>query len=336
MTRECHVRICGGLGGKFPGATRRDLERYSLIGTAADEHFERIVELAGLIFGTPIALIFLVERQRQWFLCRRGLEASETPREQAFCAHAITADAVMVVPDARSDSRFCANPLVTGAPFIRFYAGAPLHSRDGHNLGTVCVIDQEPRQPTSVQLRALELLSELVMREIELRHQARLCPITGAATRHTFLEIGALELQRAQQESTPLSLLCLDIDNLRLVNNRWGHTAGDQLLRALVDLLAGGLREQDYLARLGDGEFALLLVGQRGDQALVLAEQLRQAVTAIPGAHRQSDFQLHISGGLTSLAPGDRSIDDLLRRADQALSLAKGNGRNQIASLFAA
>jgi diguanylate cyclase (GGDEF)-like protein len=312
----------------------RDLERYGLIGSDSDEHFERIVELAGLLFGTPIALISLVERNRQWFLCHRGLDASETPREQAFCAHAIATDQVMVVPDALDDGRFRANPLVTGEPFIRFYAGAPLRSRDGHNLGTLCVIDRQPRQPSELQLRALRLLSELVMREIELRYQARLCPVTGVPTRLTFLEIGGLELERARQEGLPLALLCLDIDNLRMVNGRWGHATGDQLLCALVALLSSRLREQDYLARLGDGEFALLLVGLKADQTLVLAEQLREAVAQLPGAYNQAGHQLHISGGLTCLAESDRRIEDLLRRADQALALAKSNGRNQIASLL--
>ena len=134
---------------------------------------------------------------------------------------------------------------------------------------------------------------------------------------------------------SPLSLLCVDIDNLRLVNNRWGHSAGDQLLQAVVGLLRGVMREQDYAARLGDGEFALLLVGLEGHEGLELAETLRQAVTGLHGAYSHSDFHLHISGGLTSLASGDRDIEDLLRRADQALALAKANGRNQIASLFA-
>jgi diguanylate cyclase (GGDEF)-like protein len=127
----------------------------------------------------------------------------------------------------------------------------------------------------------------------------------------------------------------VDIDNLRLVNNRWGHRAGDELLQAVVGLLRSEMREQDYAARLGDGEFALLLVGLEGHQALELAERLRGAVARLPGAHSRSDVQLHISGGLTTLASGDRDIEDLLRRADQALALAKTNGRNQIASLFA-
>jgi len=313
----------------------RELERYGVIGSPSDEHFERIVELASLIFEVPITAISLVEQDRQWFLCNVGLEASETPRDQAFCAHAIASEGVMVVPDAAADPRFHTNPLVTSEPYIRFYAGAPLHSREGHNLGTLCVIDRQPRQISERQVRQLTLLSQMVMHEIELRRQARLCPVTGLPIRQTFLTIGGHEISRARREQLPLSLLCVDIDNLRLVNNRWGHGAGDQLLQGVVGLLRGVMREQDYAARLGDGEFALLLVGLSGHAALEQAESVRQAVAALPGAHRHSDFQLHISGGLTSLASGDRGIEDLLRRADQALALAKGNGRNQIASLFA-
>jgi diguanylate cyclase (GGDEF)-like protein len=313
----------------------RELERYGVIGSPSDEHFERIVELASLIFSVPITAISLVEKDRQWFLCNLGLEASETPRDQAFCAHAIASDGVMVVPDATQDPRFRANPLVTAAPHIRFYAGAPLHTPQGHNLGTLCVIDRQPRQISELQVRQLTLLSQMVMHEIELRRQARLCPVTGLPIRQTFLTIGGHEISSARREQRPLSLLCIDIDNLRLVNNRWGHRAGDQLLLGVVGLLHGVMRPQDYAARLGDGEFALLLVDLPGHEALQLAENLRQAVSALPGAHSHSDFQLHISGGLTSLASADRDIEDLLRRADQALALAKGNGRNQIASLFA-
>ena len=313
----------------------RELERYGIVDSPSDAQFERIVELATLIFEVPITAISLVEKDRQWFLCNRGLEASETPRDQAFCAHAIAAEGVLVVPDARVDPRFQANPLVTSEPHIRFYAGAPLHSREGHKLGTLCVIDREPRQISEMQMRQLTLLSQMVMHEIELRRQARLCPVTGLPIRRTFLSIGAREIERARREGLPLSLLCLDIDNLRLVNNRWGHAAGDRLLQDLVALLVGAAREQDYVARLGDGEFALLLVGMASGEATGLADGLREAVSAMPGQYSHSDFQPHISGGLTCLADGDRGIEALLRRADQALALAKGNGRNQIASLFA-
>ena len=132
------------------------------------------------------------------------------------------------------------------------------------------------------------------------------------------------------------SLLLFDVDNFRQINSRWGHAAGDRLLLDLCDLCRSVLREQDYAGRLGDGEFALLLINRDAREALAEAEALRLAVTHLPGVHSHSDFALHISGGLTGLADGDRQFNDLLHRAEQALHLAKSNGRNQIARLLAA
>ncbi|MEB3256244.1 MAG: sensor domain-containing diguanylate cyclase [Synechococcaceae cyanobacterium] len=312
----------------------RDLERQGVIGIDSDVHFERIVELARSLFHTPIAVISLVEADRQWFLSHPGLDVCETPRDQAFCAHAIAAEGSLVVPDARLDERFASNPLVTGVPHIRFYAGAPLRSPEGHNLGTLCVIDQEPHHPGPEQIQQLQLLADLVMREIELRRLASLCPITGLPTRHRFLAIGAREFARARSDGHPLSLLLLDVDNLRQVNSRWGHEAGDRLLADLVQLGRSFLREQDFAARLGDSEFALLLVDRAPEAAMVEAEALRHAALAMVGVWSPSDWQLHLSGGLTALGRHDHSFTDLLLRAERALQLAKTNGRNQIATVL--
>ena len=144
----------------------RDLERYGLFESDSDEHFDRILDLAAAIFRTPIVAISLVEADRQWFLAKRGLDVRETPREMAFCAHAIVHDEVMVVPDARADERFRSNPLVFADPHIRFYAGAPLQTPEGHNLGTLCVIDREPRELSAEQRALLHRLAQLAMREL--------------------------------------------------------------------------------------------------------------------------------------------------------------------------
>lgn len=312
----------------------RELERYGILDADSDEHFDRILDLTAAIFQTPIVAISLVEADRQWFLAKRGLAVSETPREMAFCAHAIVHDEVMVVPDARVDERFRSNPLVFADPHIRFYAGAPLQTPEGHNLGTLCVIDREPRDLSPKHRELLHRLAQLAMRELELRRLAHLCPITGLPTRHAFLSIGTREFERARHDQHPLSLLLFDLDNLRLINNRWGHLAGDQVLTDVVQLARTFLQEQDFAARLGDGEFALLLVGIGPDQAMALADGFRTAVAHMPGVYSHSDFRLHISGGLTVLAPADRGFTDLIQRAERALELAKGNGRNQIASLF--
>jgi diguanylate cyclase (GGDEF)-like protein len=252
----------------------------------------------------------------------------------AFCAHAIAGDGVLVVPDALEDERFRGNPLVTAEPKIRFYAGAPLTTPEGHNLGTLCAIDLRPRRLTEDQIRQLGLLADQVMREMDLRRQAHLCPVTGLSTRRTFLEIGRREFARARQEKHPLSLLCFDIDNFRQINSRWGHHSGDQVLFDLCRLARQFLREQDFAGRLGDGEFALLFVDAPEEEALAASEGLREAVTKMGGVHRHSDYKLHISGGLTSVASSDRRFEDTLQRAERAMEVAKNNGRNQVVMLL--
>ncbi|WP_419252737.1 PAS domain S-box protein [Caulobacter sp. ErkDOM-YI] len=152
------------------------LRAYRVLDTEADAAIDRLAGLAGNLFATPIALVSLVDEERQWFKAKVGLEVSETPRDQAFCAHAVTMgpDAVMVVEDATLDPRFASNPLVTGAPDIRFYAGATLTTKDGHNLGTLCVIDNKPRpRPSVAELERLQLLARIVVDEFELARANR-------------------------------------------------------------------------------------------------------------------------------------------------------------------
>jgi GAF domain-containing protein len=131
------------------------------------------VELAAFICGTPISQISLVDEDRQWFKSKIGLEMCQTPRVDAFCAHAIMSPELFVVPDASLDPRFAANPLVVGEPHIRFYAGAPLVAPDGHILGALCVLDQVPRQLSRDQLESLRILSQQVMAQVVLGKNLR-------------------------------------------------------------------------------------------------------------------------------------------------------------------
>lgn len=149
------------------------LLEFELLDTPAEAMFDNITALAAQICETPIALISLVDAERQWFKSRQGLDASETPRELAFCAHAINGETLFEVENALLDPRFRHNPLVTGAPDIRFYAGMPLADGEGHNLGTLCVIDRQPRQLTGQQKEALRLLAQQAISLFKLRLQTR-------------------------------------------------------------------------------------------------------------------------------------------------------------------
>src|SRR5215469_13975959 len=149
------------------------LWQYDVLDTVPEEVFDDLTELAARICEAPIALISLVDENRQWFKSKVGITLNETSRDISFCAHAIKQHDLFIIPDATQDLRFAKNPLVTSDPKIRFYAGAPLITPDGHALGTLCVIDKVPRELRPEQKQALRVLARRVMTQLELRRHAR-------------------------------------------------------------------------------------------------------------------------------------------------------------------
>lgn len=150
------------------------LDRYAILDTDPEQSFDDLVILASYICKTPIALLSLLDDHRQWFKSTVGVQVRETPLEMSICAHAIQQEDLFIVPDTLQDARFRENPLVVGEPHIRFYAGAPLINEDGFALGTLCVLDRQPRELDLEQKQALKSLRQLALKQMELRRNLQL------------------------------------------------------------------------------------------------------------------------------------------------------------------
>lgn len=302
------------------------LDDHFILDTEPGEDFNRITRLASQMLGVPIALITLVDRQRQWFLSRVGLEPSETPREVAFCAHTICSDDVMVVSDATADGRFKDNPMVTGDPRIRFYAGVPLQTGSGFNLGTLCVISPQPRQLAGTEQQLLEDLAGMVMQYLESRRNSYLCPLTGLQNRRPFKEAGQRDFQRARQSGDALTLLLFGLDDFPGFCARFGPPQGDRLLQEMAARLRTQVEESDLLGRVTADEFAVLRPGLDGHGGKALAEQTRAALALDGWLVEGVRHPLAISCGVASLGGDDSGFKNMFRRAEAALTQARLSG----------
>lgn len=205
----------------------QELYRLELLDTPYEKEFDDLVQLASQICSTPMSLITLIDRDRQWFKARRGLDMPGTPRDISFCSHAILGNRCFVVNDTQSDERFVDNPLVTGDPHLRFYAGVPLTTKSGHNLGTICILDTVPRQLSTQQEQALGMLSDLAMKLFEGRIQNKL-------------------LNQKQQRLEELSHTQTRI--ISIVSHDVRNPLGS--LRSMLDMMEAGMLEPDETAEL--------------------------------------------------------------------------------------
>lgn len=323
------------------------LYEYRILDTLPESAYDDLALLAAHIGRTPIALISFIDRQRQWFKSAQGLEIHEIPREASFCAHAILQHGVTVVSDAWQDERFADNPLVVGEPKIRFYAGAPLITPNGEALGTVCVMDRQPRQMGEEEQKALAALARQVMAQLELRREirerqryqelleeanARLKvladhdELTGLYNRRVLMARLKEEFHRALRYDQPLSLLMIDVDGFKEYNDTYGHSAGDEVLQQVAYRIKMMLRAGDLPARYGGEEFAVVLPNTTLTGAVALAERLRQAIERAPWPLRP----LTISVGVAAQTAAAEEPHTLIATADEALYEAKRAGRNRV------
>lgn len=308
-----------------------DLKHYALLDTAPEESFDRITRIAKKVFGVPIALISLVDENRQWFKSHQGLETCETPRDISFCTHAIEKNQPLIVHDASEDPRFRDSPLVTGDPNIRFYAGIPLRSPKGFNLGTLCVMDRQPRIASLEHIEILRDLARLVVDEIELRALAAFDCLTGMHRRSKFMEVAETELQRAIRYGSNFTILIFDIDHFKTINDTHGHAAGDLVLQKVAEICKTNLRSIDVASRFGGDEFVVLLPETDASDACVIAERLRHQFETCQIEEAGHIIQFTTSFGLADHANSDlKTINAILNEADDYLYEAKTNGRNRV------
>jgi len=441
------------------------LRRFQILDSLPDEAYDRIVRMAAEITGTPVSFISLIEEERQWFKAVRGIDLTEGRREFAFCAHTICQDDVLVVEDATQDERFSDSPYVTAKDGVRFYAGTPLRTECGHNVGTLCVVDAKPRAIEDSERQMLRDLAAVVVdllglhehvqraqrAELRLRDAVDALPsgfslydredrlvlcndayrniypsmaphivegarfedmlrkgveerqfpdaigdeeawiqkklkahnspgevieqqmadnrwmriheqrtreggvvgyriditrlknqeqeltrlawtdcLTGSLNRRRFMELAQTEHRRSLRYGRDLSVVLLDVDHFKLINDTYGHSAGDAVLKELVKRWRGEIRNEDLLGRIGGEEFCLVLPETDVPGAMRLAERLRRSTQAGTVSCGADAIVVTISAGVLHCRGGEYSLEDALSGADRALYKAKREGRNRV------
>lgn len=305
------------------------LERYDVLGTPPEAAFDRITRLGKKLFDVPIAIVSFIDAHRQWYKASQGVANKEVPREITFCQHVVAEEKSLVVPDATKDPRFHQHPFVVNDPHVRFYAGIPLKTGDGHSIGVLCILDSKPREFNEAEVEVMEDLGQMVMGVLELRLVANQDGLTGALSRRAFREELSRTTALALRHHTDLSLVAFDIDHFKLINDTHGHTAGDLVLAKTVDACGARLRSTDRIGRLGGEEFAILLPNTGQASAMQVAEKLRATIEHQRIVFRGKVIKLTASFGVASLDYATRDAETLLERTDEAVYEAKSAGRNQ-------
>lgn len=306
-----------------------ELQSLHVLDTAPEERFDRITRVASALFEVPIALVSMVDVNRQWFKSCVGLSASETGRDISFCGHTIMGDDIMMVEDATKDVRFADNPLVTGEPNIRFYAGFPLKMPSGNSLGTLCLIDSKPRQFTPQQHALLADLGEIVISEFVSQQAATIDPLTRLFNRRGFEVLARKAIANSRRYRWSVSLVYFDLNKFKAINDNYGHNAGDQALVELAAILGKVMRESDIVARIGGDEFVVMLMNASESKARFKTQRLLHHINEKNNSG-ELPFQLSVSYGIVGFdSARHKSLDDMLRDGDEAMYRHKSEGSEE-------
>ena len=334
------------------------LLNYQILDTLPEDAYDDITLLASEICGTPMAAVSLIDSTRQWFKSKVGLAIPETARDNAFCAHAILEPDITIVSDTEADERFADNPLVTGEPWIRFYAGAPLLTQKGEALGTLCVIDQVQRTLTEKQINSLRALSRQVMAQMELRRhvglqeknqqilkeyqdtlertnamlqqQSLTDDVTGFNNTRFLHQYLDRCLSPTPGELEKLTLVFFDMDNFKQVVDKHGHLLGAKVLKEVAEVVHSYLDTEDRIVRYGGDEYIVILPGQAGEDAHSKTEAIRKGISSTPYLQLEEiHLRVTASFGLATFPNDARDKKQLLMAADQCLFKSKKEGKDR-------
>lgn len=298
-------------------ARLKTLRSLNILDTSSEERFDRLTRMAKHMFNVPIALVSLIDEDRQWFKSCIGLNVRETPRDISFCGHAILGEEIFIIPDASNDERFADNPLVIYEPNIRFYAGCPLRFTDGSRLGTLCIIDQKPRSLSDDDLEALRDLASTAERELAAIQLATLDELTNIPNRRGFMMISQHSLNLCVRQKIPASLVYLDLDKFKQINDTFGHAEGDNVLVTFAEKINTVCRESDLFARLGGDEFVALFINTTKDVAEDIIVRLKQSLDE---TNQNRDYDILFSYGIVEFDPDKHSsIESLLEAGDSLM-----------------
>ncbi len=295
------------------------LRALNVLDTPPEEHFDRVTRMAKRLFNVSISAVSLIDENRQWFKSCVGLDVTETARDISFCGHTILEDETFIIEDALKDERFSDNPLVTDAPFIRFYAGHPLKTPCGKMLGTLCIIDPEPKTLNDDDIATLQDLASIVQDELAALQMATYDELTGISNRRGFVKLASHALNMGLRQNSESFLAYFDLDNFKPVNDNFGHKAGDSMLKYFAEQMTNTFRESDIYARLGGDEFTVLLTNTNENLAIDALARFSENVKQ----HAKEDQFPHPISFSHGLVKYDKAlhqdIEKLINDADKAM-----------------
>ena len=254
------------------------LRSLDILDTEPEERFDRLTRIAKRLFKVPIALVSFVDINRQWFKSCQGLEVKEMPRDISFCGHAILGDDIFIISDTLLDDRFYDNPLVINEPRIRFYAGIPLVISNEIRVGTLCLIDREPRILSEEDKELLRDLGQMAVQDLTLVQLATIDELTQISNRRGFSTLAIHALNLCKRMKRPASLFFFDLDFFKEINDRFGHAEGDIALINFSKILKDAFRESDVVGRLGGDEFVALLTNANQTETNLILHRLEKVL----------------------------------------------------------